>query len=435
MRLLTIVNDLRPGGTQRVACNFASGYKRAGFASAVFAHRGGGTLEEWLRNRDVEFTIGTPEKAEFHEAFRRAMAWEPDVIHIHREGLADERTGYVIREAKKAARRGTSAPVGIVETNVFARVDYSADAMNVDVHFLLSKWCLWKWRQWSRQLRYSPVAVVLPNLVMYEEFQPVSVQARDAFRQKLGIPRDALLFGRVGSPIESKWSTATLDAFDAYSRGNPKAWLLLVGIPDEIRADVQTMPESSRRRVVLVDFLDGGEALREAYSSMDVFLHASRIGESFGMVLAEALCCGTPVITLSTPIKDNSQLEVVGHQDGGLVAASVPGMVEAMRRLEDAALREQYANQGAARIARQFGPETLMPRAIEFARLAAAGLSRSALKQRIVDAPGACTEVSGDEIRTLMHRRIGQYPVATPTLVNLVSNPLLYRAYRAVTGR
>jgi glycosyltransferase involved in cell wall biosynthesis len=435
MRVLTVVSDLRPGGTQRVACNFARAYQRAGLASAVFAHRGGGALEASLSGHDVDYFPGAAEEGEFRKSCHRALEWRPDVVHLHREGPADARTGYFMREAKKIPRIASSAPVGIMETNVFGRVDYSADATNVDVHFLLSKWCLWKWRQWSKSVRWAPVGVVLPNLVMHQEFYPLPARRRHAFRQKLGIPQDALLFGRVGSPIESKWSAATLEAFDIYARSNPNAWLLLIGMSDEMRAAVHALPGISKQRITLVTFLNGDEALREAYASMDVFLHASRIGESFGMVLAEALCCGTPVITLSTPIKDNSQLEVVGHEDGGLVAASVSGMVEAMRRLEDAVLREQFATRGAARIVRQFGPEALVPRAIEFARLTAAGLPRSELSRRVAMTPGACTEVSGEEIRSLMRRCIGQYSVTTPTWVNLVSNPFLYKAYRAVTGR
>ena len=58
---------------------------------------------------------------------------------------------------------------------------------------------------------------------------------------------------------------------------------------------------------------------------MDGFLHVSRIGESFGMVLCEAMLCGVPVVTLSTPLKDNSQLEVVGPRRGRAGGADAGG--------------------------------------------------------------------------------------------------------------
>jgi glycosyltransferase involved in cell wall biosynthesis len=350
------------------------------------------------------------------------LEWKPDVIHIHREGPADPRTGYIMRAARESPRNGTTAPVGIMETNVFGRVDYSADAAYVDVHFLLSKWCFWKWRQWSRSLRRMPLGVVLPNLVMHEEFYPVTHQASDGFRQKLGIPRDALLFGRVGSPIESKWSNATLEAFQIYAETNPNAWLLLVGLSAELRAVVHSTPELLRRRIVSVDFLHNNQALREAYSSMDVFLHTARIGESFGMVLAEALLCGTPVITLSTPTKDNSQLEVV----------SVAGLVQAMSQLERPEPRSRYALEGARQIAERFGPEVVIPRAIAIAALCCENLPRDALRRRVLEVPGVEAQVSTQEINELMRRCIGKYPLGTPALLHLVSSPTLYRAYRAL---
>jgi glycosyltransferase involved in cell wall biosynthesis len=432
--VLTIVSDLRAGGTQRVACNFARGYKHRGVESALLAYRGGGSLEDSMREH-AEIIIGGPSDDVQRTALRQAVNWKPDVVHIHREGPADPCTGAMLRAARGASRSGTSAPVGVMETNVFGRVDHSADRTNIDVHFLLSKWCLWKWRQWAGSLETAPLGIVLPNLVMHTEFSRVSQAERVEFRRRWAIPPEALLFGRVGSPISSKWSQATLEAFATYGRGNPDAWLLLVGIPADLRSSVAAMPEALRRRVVLIDFLHGDAALREAYASMDVFLHASRIGESFGMVLAESLSCGTPVITLSTPTKDNSQLEVVGHEKGGLVAANVAGMIEAMSRLESAAVRERYARQGATLVAEQFGPEMLIPRALQVAAVCAEGLSRVDLQRRVLALPGICAEVATDEIHALMRRCLGQYPLGTPALLRLVSNPLVYRAYRAMTRR
>ena len=432
MRVLTIVGDLRPGGTQRVACNFARGYKSRGVESALLAYRGGGALEESMREH-TEIIIGGPDDDIQRAALRQALNWRPDVVHIHREGPSDPRTGGMLRAARSAPRAGTSAPVGIIETNVFGRVDYSADSSNIDVHFLLSKWCLWKWRQWSGSLGTAPLGIVLPNLVMHAEFSRISHAERVEFRRRWNIPPDALLFGRVGSPLSGKWSQATLDAFAIYGRSNPNAWLLLVGIPVDLRSSVAAMPEALQRRTVLIDFLHGDAALREAYGSMDVFLHTARIGESFGMVLAESLSCGTPVITLSTPAKDNSQLEVVGHEKGGLVAASVAGVIEAMSRLESPAVRERYGRQGAMLVAKQFGPETLIPRALQVASVCAEGLSRVDLQRRVLALAGICAEVGTDEIRDLMHRCLGQYPLGTPALLRLVSNPLVYRAYCAMT--
>jgi glycosyltransferase involved in cell wall biosynthesis len=273
----------------------------------------------------------------------------------------------------------------------------------------------------------------MPNLVMHTEFSRRPSDVRQSFRRAHGIPADALVFGRVGSLLEPKWSPIIFEAFSAYAATHDHAWLLLVGMPVALRPALMTVPDYIRKRVVLVEFMRDDGELVDVYSSMDVFLHAARIGESFGMVLAEALLCGVPVITLSTPDKDNSQIEVVGHETGGLVVANVAGMLEAMHRLEDSELRRRYAEQGSTEIVKRFSAESLMPSAIDIAQLVSEGLSPLQLQRRLLARPQLCTHVSADDIATLMGGRIGQHGLKTLTLMNLVSNPYLYRAYRLAT--
>ena len=52
------------------------------------------------------------------------------------------------------------------------------------------------------------------------------------------------------------------------------------------------------------------------YQNLDVFTHGSRVGETFGCVIAEAMANRLPVVTISTPQrkKSNAQSELV--EDG-----------------------------------------------------------------------------------------------------------------------
>jgi glycosyltransferase involved in cell wall biosynthesis len=433
LRILTIAPDLQAGGLQRVARNFALGYRRFGLESAYFGYRGGGSFARQLNDANVEVFMGASGDTEQRAALGRALDWRPDVVHIHRNGFGDARLSAMLMAAKTSPRQGTSAAVGIVETNVFGRVDYSSDRGCIDVHYLISRWCLWKWQRWSRILSPRPIGIVMPNLVMHNEFSRRTSAVRERIRVAHDIPSDALLFGRVGSLFEPKWSPIIFDAFAAYATLHGEAWLLLVGMPAALRPGLMALPDDLRRRVVVIDFVQDDNALADIYSSMDVFLHAARIGESFGMVLAEALLCGLPVITLSTPDKDNSQMEVVGHEIGGLVVADVDGMVEAMHRLEDGVLRRRYADQGASEIIKRFSADSLMPSAIDIAHLVSEGLSRDQLRRRLLARPQLCTNVSTDDIAALMQGCIGQHGLKTRILMNLVSNPYMYRAYRKAT--
>lgn len=434
MRILTIVHDLRAGGTQRVACNFAVGYRSHGLQSAVLAYAGGGPFEQTLRAGGVDTIIGAAHERSRDESIERALAWKPDVVHIHRAGSANAVSGAILHAVKASTRTGTTAAVGVLETNVFGRVDHSSAARCIDVHFQLSKWCLWRWERWARFQQPRPLSILLPNLVMDDEFQP-NPGSRSAFRREYGIPQDALLFGRVGSPIASKWSTAILTAFRDYGARNADAWLLLIGYPPGFREAVEALPATVRKRIRLIEFLHEPGALRSAYAAMDVFLHAAHIGESFGMVLAESMLCGTPVITLSTPCKDNSQLEVVGHESGGLVVADVQGMVQAMQRLERRELRMLYAAQGAANVQQRFAPAILVPRAIKIAMLSAEGLPREVFRKRVLELPETTHNVGTEEITNLLRGCIGRHSLATLALMRLVTNPVLHRTYVSLTQR
>ncbi len=62
----------------------------------------------------------------------------------------------------------------------------------------------------------------------------------------------------------------------------------------------------------------------------DIFALVADQGESFGHVLAESMLCEVPSVVLSTPWFDNSQVEVVGHMKGGLVALSSRGFKSAL---------------------------------------------------------------------------------------------------------
>jgi glycosyltransferase involved in cell wall biosynthesis len=428
MRVLTVVEDLDRGGTQRVAANYAELYRKAGHDSAVLTYQGGGVRVEAVRAAGVDVFVGAREAGSLPRATAAAGDWSPDAVHLHRPGWAHPVTAGIIRELKgRSAARGRR--LGVLETNVFARVDYSPDRELIDIHGHLSRWCLWKWRRWSAHCRPRPVGALLPNVVIPDGFAPLGAGERGAARERLGLPAGAFVLGRVGSPLAGKWSWAALEAYRRVAMAHDDVWMLLVGMPEELRREAARLKPGVRQRLVDVPYLSGDGALRDAYGAMDVQVHSSRIGESFGMVLAEAMLCRTPCVTLATPAKDNSQGEVVGHGRGGLVAASVPGLVEAIERLRaDRALRERLGAEGRERVLREYAPAVLVPRALRLIRVACEAPDRAALAEAL-RREGVAPDISGAEIRAVMRESVGAYPVRTRALVPLVANPRVYRAY------
>jgi glycosyltransferase involved in cell wall biosynthesis len=429
MRVLTVVFSLGPGGMERVAQNYTLGYQQLGHDVALLAYSGGGPREEPLREANVPLFVGGISDAERLAATNEAGRWQPEVIHIHRPGMANAMTAALLRQLKAAAHGRTV----VLETNVFARPDYSADRQLIDVHLLLTRWCLWKWRRWSRGLRPTPVGTVIPNMIDMEAFCPSSDTEAHAFRNEFGIPQDAFLFGRVGQPIEAKWSPVALEAFSRMASDSPRAYLLLVGLPPGYEKYIAAMPSNVRRRVIQISFLHGDQRLRACYTAMDVLLHAARIGESFGLVLVEAVRCGCPAITLSTPAKDNSQIEVVGHERGGLVVGDLAQMVRAMNRLmEDDALRGRLAEQGSQWARENYAIDAAMPRLVRVAALALAAENRDSLRDMLDKDRELVTDVSESEIKRLRTNLWGRPPLADRLLARLVHVPWIFRQWSRV---
>lgn len=429
MRVLTIVSDLGPGGTQRVAQNYTLGYHMRGHPAAVLTTRAGGPRMNALAVHDIPVFVGGAGSRQVEQAVDRAVGWRPDVIHIHRTGRPDPMAGAILRRLR-ASRLGRDA---VLETNVFGKVDYSRDRFLIDVHMPLTRWSLWKWRRWTSGMRPRPVGVVMPNLVDTSAFSPISGVARARYREMFGIPREAFVFGRVGQPIKPKWSPIIFSSFADVATRRPESYLVLAGLPPELHRHIRSLPGSVRSRVVEVPFMYSDAELRTCYGAMDVFLHASAIGESFGLVLVEAMLCERPVITLSTPAKDNSQLEVVDHERGGLVVNDEASMVDAMKRLlGDDPLRERLGRHGAASARDRYDLESGIDRLLKIAHTALRATTANQLRGDLATDPDLTTDVATSEIEAILTRSLGQLPVKDRLLMDAVHIGWLYRLYSRV---
>lgn len=409
MRILTVVPGMGVGGTERAAQNLTLGLRPLGADVAVFAHTERGPREDAFR------AVGVPVFGPGETL--AAAAWRADIVHIHRTGYADRRETALLAALK-------APDVRVVETNVFARFDAGEGGRLIDAHCLLSQWCAWKWRAWGGPAARRKPMFVLPNPVDGAGIARVPDEERAAVRASLDVPPGRFLFGRVGQPHAAKWSPRMVDAFAEVIARDHDAGLLLVGAPEDVLARVRALPDPVRARVTSHPVTASDRRLSGLLSAMDGFLHVSRIGESFGMVLCEAMLCGVPVVTLSTPLKDNSQLEVVGHGRGGIVALRADALPDAMLALmRDADLR--------ARV-RAGGPERMQ------ALYGAARVSRSAMDiygwlLGETPAPREFGCPADGWMADVARRGLGRGPGrADAAALRLLHTPAVYRTYLAV---
>lgn len=418
MKILTVVSNLGVGGTQRVAQNYAIGLKKLGHDVALLAHAGRGPREEAIASAGIPI-FAPSENTSTNDAVTSAALWHADIVHIHRSGYANARENEILIEL-----RSTGAKV--VETNVFARFDWSEGRFLIDAHLLLTEWCAYKWRSWGGSAAASKTSYILPNAVDVEAITSnLALTDRAALRSRLGIPDEQFVFGRIGQPLAPKWDKTIFSAFSSAIETGKDIGLLLVGLPPELERDVEILPAHVRSRIKRLPVTTSDVELANYFAAIDGFLHASHIGESFGMVLCEAMASGIPVITLSTPLKDNSQLEVVGHNQGGLIALSSSSLLPAMLDLmTNSQLRRHVQQNGAAWVETRFG--------LELTAKKATAIFESILKQNAGQIYPGYTMPNRKWVASMLSNGIGDPPsLITKVLFNTLHSSAIYRAYQS----
>jgi len=134
------------------------------------------------------------------------------------------------------------------------------------------------------------------------------------FREQAGIPPDARVIGHTGRLAREKNLLFLADAIAPCLAADPRAVLLVVGDGDD-RAEMldRLRPHAAPGQLHFAGN-QSGPALADAYAAMDCFVFASQT-ETQGLVLAEALAAGKPVVALDGP----GVREIVRDGENGLL--------------------------------------------------------------------------------------------------------------------
>jgi glycosyltransferase involved in cell wall biosynthesis len=172
--------------------------------------------------------------------------------------------------------------------------------------------------------------VVIHNAIVTDDYDPAK-QFRGAFRQRLGLPADALLIGYVGRLSAEKGQRDFLIAAAEISGAYPSARFAFVGDgPDKEHLEQLAAELGIRDRVVFAGHLTD---VRPAYRDFDLFALTSHT-EGFPNVVLEALCMDTPV--LATDVGGTREV-VHDGETGILIPSKQPAAIaHGLRRLIDA---------------------------------------------------------------------------------------------------
>ena len=176
-------------------------------------------------------------------------------------------------------------------------------------------------------------AVLIPNGVTVSRYEKASPLP--------GWPGDGGALGFLGRMDEPrKGLDVLLRAFTQLAGERPGLRLLIAG-PGDVADVLARVPEPLRPRVILLGQVTEEDKAR-VYHSVDVFCAPNTGGESFGIVLAEAMAAGAPIVASDL---DAFRQVLRGGKAGELFETGDPAALAAAagRLLDDPARRARLS--------------------------------------------------------------------------------------------
>jgi glycosyltransferase involved in cell wall biosynthesis len=350
VRVVVFLNQLGIGGSEKAACRWARELAKRGHQIRVL------TLRDGPRRMDLEAygigvrVVGSPKAIQ--EQLRNLR---PDVIHVHAPG--HPHLGDVLGNAL------TSMPkIPVLQTNIFGHLENSIEDSWTDFRLFIS-WtsCVQAARRHFLPLnedffRHASVAVYPVDA----DDGPTAAKVEN-FRRDQGVQSDEILFGRLSRPEPNKWTDLPVEGFRIAAVRNKRLKLLLREPPAEVARALQNAAD--HERFIILPATSDPSELALTTASLDVVLHTSLAGESFGYGIAEPMNYGKPVIANSTPWLDQAQIELVRHGECGFIASTPQTIAGSILKLaNDVDLRAKLGRNAQSHIRKLADPAESMNR-------------------------------------------------------------------------
>lgn len=321
IRVLQACNQLGIGGTEKTLQVFSKYLDRSRFEVYACGLQTGGVRVQALEDLGVTVIV---KPADLTALVRELKI---DIYHIHRAG--DYEPGTLPEKQEGGAR--------IVETNIFEAFDQVQDDL-IDAHVFVSKFSQNTYltrNPQRRNVRYEMI------------YNPVDFDECSAGPKSFGNT-----IGRRSRADDQKWHDVCINSLPKIFRKVPGVRCIFQGATARVKGKLEKLGLSGQV-TILEPSLDVGSF----YRRIDVFTHGSRVGETFGCVIAEAMSHGIPVVTLSTPRrgKSNAQAELVDHKVTGFVCRwrwqYAGAVIELLKNHE---LRETFGRRSREKAREQF---------------------------------------------------------------------------------
>lgn len=306
IRVIEAVNQLGLGGTEYAVQLFSKFLNKEYFDITVVSLLEGGPRVKMIEDLGIKVIQLNGDIDKLAGLLR-----ETDVFHWHGYGSLDAELFNIIK---------ANRPKLVIQTNVFGYYEESPFYDLLDYDLYPSKMTLIRRMEKDKHLKdnFSSKRKVLHNPVDVDQltsFLP-SEQQVISFKKEYKL-ESAFIVGRIGRADDYKFDLVTLDSFAKFAVKINHAKFLLVGATPKMLAHAESLGITDK--MVVLNNTSDLKQLLIYYKAMDIFLAASEIGESFGMIIAEAMTVGVPVVTICTKTRDNAQVELVDNHKTGLV--------------------------------------------------------------------------------------------------------------------
>lgn len=174
---------------------------------------------------------------------------------------------------------------------------------------------------------------VVPHVVDYDWFKHESVRLgpqRLGFRKKWGLDENATVFLFAGKFIGKKRPMDFVRAVDHAARSGAPMMGLMVG-DGSLRADCEAFVRRNSAPVVFAGFLNQSQIVH-SYIAADALVLPSDGGETWGLVVNEAMTCGRPCI-VSDQVGCGPDLIIPGETGAVFPMGDVAALAECLREM------------------------------------------------------------------------------------------------------
>lgn len=325
MKIVMMTNTYKPivGGLEKSIEVFSDEFRKRGHKVLIIAPAFEGTDEKEkniLRLPSIpnfnqtDFSIELPISTQLNAALKK---FKPDIIHTHHPFLVGD----------TALRASAKFNVPIVFTNhtLYEEnthyVPGDSEAMKTFVVKLAQGYAdlcdqvIAPSESVAKLLKdrgvHTPIEV-LPTGIYVDHFKQGDGKT---FRKFYDIPKNAFTVGIISRLAEEKNVLFLSKAVITFLKKNKNAYFVVVGSGPLLK-EIKSLFEKSKlsQRLITTGVLQGKQ-LVSAYDALDVFAFASH-SETQGMVLAEAMAAGTPVVAVDAP---GVREIVIDKQNGRLI--------------------------------------------------------------------------------------------------------------------